>query len=155
MQLYHQLHPEPGQSKCKSGTFQDTKANAGLIGLIKYAQESFIQDDSLWILVNKEEGTPKNKKMIDPNPPCCLHYRNVQHQINKYILTSLDHSKTSDKGKKMVLCMTDAFTKYVELVTLADKEAETTDEAIFTGWSANMERHLRLYQTIEKKSETN
>jgi hypothetical protein len=39
--------------------------------------------------------------------------------------------KTSDKGKKMVLCMTDAFTKYVELVALADKEAETTGEAIF------------------------
>jgi hypothetical protein len=42
--------------------------------------------------------------------------------------------KTSDKGKKMVLCMTDAFTKYVELVALADKEAETTGEAIFNKW---------------------
>jgi transposase InsO family protein len=34
----------------------------------------------------------------------------------------------------MVLCMTDAFTKYVELVALADKEAETTCEAIFNKW---------------------
>ncbi len=30
--------------------------------------------------------------------------------------------------------MTDAFTKYVELVALADKEAETTGEAIFNRW---------------------
>ena len=34
----------------------------------------------------------------------------------------------------MVLCMTDAFTKYVELVALTDKEAETTGEAIFNKW---------------------
>jgi hypothetical protein len=30
--------------------------------------------------------------------------------------------------------MTDAFTKYVELVALADKEAKTTGEAIFNRW---------------------
>ena len=42
--------------------------------------------------------------------------------------------KTSDKGKKMILCMTDAFTKYVELVALDNKEAETTGAAIFSRW---------------------
>jgi hypothetical protein len=41
--------------------------------------------------------------------------------------------KTSDKGKKIMLCMTDAFTKYVELVALADKEVVTV-EAIFNKW---------------------
>jgi hypothetical protein len=42
--------------------------------------------------------------------------------------------KTSDKGKKFLLCITDAFTKYVKLVTLPNKEAATVAEAIFDKW---------------------
>ena len=42
--------------------------------------------------------------------------------------------KTSDKGKKFILCITDAFTKYVELVALPNKEASTVAEAIFDKW---------------------
>ncbi len=42
--------------------------------------------------------------------------------------------KTSDKGKKFILCVTDAFTKYVELVALPNKEAVTVAEAIFDKW---------------------
>jgi hypothetical protein len=41
--------------------------------------------------------------------------------------------KTSDKGKKFILCVTDAFTKYIELVALPNKEANTA-EAIFDKW---------------------
>jgi len=41
---------------------------------------------------------------------------------------------TSNKGKKFVLCITDAFTKYVELVALENKEAATVAEAIFNRW---------------------
>jgi hypothetical protein len=42
--------------------------------------------------------------------------------------------KTSDKGKKFILCITDAFTKYVELAALPNKEAATVAEAIFDKW---------------------
>jgi hypothetical protein len=42
--------------------------------------------------------------------------------------------KTSDSGKKFILCMTDALTKYVELVPLQNKEATTVAEAIFDKW---------------------
>jgi hypothetical protein len=42
--------------------------------------------------------------------------------------------KTSDSGKKFVLCMTDALTKCVELVPLPNKEAATVTEAIFDKW---------------------
>ena len=42
--------------------------------------------------------------------------------------------KTSDKGKKFILCITDAFTKYVELAALPNKEAATVAEAIFNKW---------------------
>jgi hypothetical protein len=40
----------------------------------------------------------------------------------------------SNFGKKFILCMTDAFTKYVELVALPNKEDPTIAEAIFNKW---------------------
>ena len=40
----------------------------------------------------------------------------------------------SGRGKKYILCITDAFTKYVELVAIDNKEAATVAEAIFEKW---------------------
>ncbi len=40
--------------------------------------------------------------------------------------------------------MTDALTKYVELVALADKDAETTGEAIFNRWICRYGTPLRI-----------
>ena len=42
--------------------------------------------------------------------------------------------KTTDSSKKYILAMTDACTKYVELVALPDKEALTVTSAIFSKW---------------------
>jgi hypothetical protein len=42
--------------------------------------------------------------------------------------------KISGNAKKYILCMTDAFTKYVELVAVPDKEALTVTSAIFNRW---------------------
>ena len=42
--------------------------------------------------------------------------------------------KTTDSSKKYILAMTDACTKYVELVALPDKEALTVTSAIFSRW---------------------
>ena len=42
--------------------------------------------------------------------------------------------RTSDRGKKFILVMTDAFTRYVELVAIANKETETVANAIFVHW---------------------
>jgi hypothetical protein len=39
--------------------------------------------------------------------------------------------RTSAKGKKFILCVTEAFMKYVKLVALPNKEASTIAEAIF------------------------
>ena len=36
--------------------------------------------------------------------------------------------------KKFILVITDAFTKYVELVAIENKEADTVTEAIFNHW---------------------
>ena len=40
----------------------------------------------------------------------------------------------SGNQKRFILCMTDAFTKYVELVAIPNKEAATVAEAIFEKW---------------------
>jgi transposase InsO family protein len=42
--------------------------------------------------------------------------------------------KTSTNGKKYILVMTDAFSKYVELVAIPDKEAFTTATEFFNRW---------------------
>ena len=65
--------------------------------------------------------------LLSPLPQCTAQNQRVHIDL-------FGPLKTSGKGKKMVLCMTDAFTKYVELVALTDKEAETTGEAIFNKW---------------------
>jgi hypothetical protein len=173
--------------KANQEPFNNPKANKGLI---KYAQESFIQDDILWIHINKDEGTSRTvlfvpevlrEKIVQEAHGQLLtgHYSiaktrerikesyywpNIDADIAKHFVESQKcqkqkddrpqptllsllpqcpaHNqrvhinlfgplKTSDKGMKMVLCMTDAFTKYVELVAVADKEAETKGDAIF------------------------
>jgi transposase InsO family protein len=176
--------------KANQEPFKNPKANTGLI---KYARECFIQDDILWIRINKEKGTPRTvlfvpltlrEKLVQEAHGQLLSghdgisktkerlkesyfWPNMDADVAKHIagcqkcqkrkddrpqptlLSPLPQCtapnqrvhidlfgplKTSDKGKKMVLCMTDAFTKYVELVALTDKEAETTGEAIFNRW---------------------
>ena len=38
------------------------------------------------------------------------------------------------KWEKVVLCMTDAFTKYIEVTVISNKEAPTVAEAVFNQW---------------------
>jgi hypothetical protein len=52
--------------------------------------------------------------------------------------------KTSDSGKKFILCMTDALTKYVELVPLQNKEATTVAKVIFDKWICHFGAPLDL-----------
>jgi hypothetical protein len=42
--------------------------------------------------------------------------------------------KTSAKESKFLLCMTDAFSKYTEVIAIPNKEATTVANAIFTHW---------------------
>jgi hypothetical protein len=42
--------------------------------------------------------------------------------------------KTTSGDKKFILCLTDAFTKYLELVTIPNKEAFTLVTAILNHW---------------------
>jgi transposase InsO family protein len=42
--------------------------------------------------------------------------------------------KTSESGKKYIMCITDAFSKFAELIAIPDKCAETVANALFTRW---------------------
>jgi hypothetical protein len=42
--------------------------------------------------------------------------------------------KTSGSGKKYIMCITDAFSKYVELVAIPDKSATTVASTLFSRW---------------------
>ena len=42
--------------------------------------------------------------------------------------------KTLGSGKKYIFCITDAFTKYVELVAVCGKEVQTVATALFEKW---------------------
>jgi hypothetical protein len=71
----------------------------------------------------------------DRPPPALLSSLPQPTEPNQHIQTDLfGPLKTSDSGKKFILCMTDALTKYVELVPLPDKEANTVANAIFDKW---------------------
>ena len=70
---------------------------------------------------------PMGKQPIQPLPQCS--------QPNQRIHADLfGPLKTSERGKKYILCITDAFTKYVELVAIPDKEATTIATSIFYRW---------------------
>jgi hypothetical protein len=43
--------------------------------------------------------------------------------------------KTSIKGEKFVLCITDTFTKYVEMIAIKNKEAATVAKYVFERWT--------------------
>jgi hypothetical protein len=54
---------------------------------------------------------------------------------NQRIHTDLFGALTaSEKNKKYILCMTDAFSKYMELVAIPNKEADSVADAIFAHW---------------------
>lgn len=64
-----------------------------------------------------------------------LHPLPITSQPNQRIHADLfGPLKTSEKGKKFILVITDAFTKYIELVATENKEADTIANNIFNTW---------------------
>jgi hypothetical protein len=70
---------------------------------------------------------PLPPQLLSPLPQCSEPNQRVHSDL-------FGPLKISEKGKKYILCITDAFTKYVELVALPDKEALTVTSAIFSRW---------------------
>jgi Reverse transcriptase (RNA-dependent DNA polymerase)/RNase H-like domain found in reverse transcriptase/Integrase zinc binding domain/Integrase core domain len=75
------------------------------------------------------------RKPAKPNPAAPLMSLPQCTEPNQRVHADLfGPLKTSNSGKKYILCITDAFTKYAELVALPDKEANTVSHAIFHRW---------------------
>ena len=53
--------------------------------------------------------------------------------------------KTSGQGNKMVLVMTDAFTKYAEAIAIPDKQAETVAMEIFVHWICRFGSPIQIH----------
>ena len=80
---------------------------------------------------DKCQKTSRDKResstFITPLPQC--------HEPNQRVHMDLfGPLKTTSSGKKYILCITDAFSKYAELVAIPDKEATTVASALFSRW---------------------
>ena len=67
-----------------------------------------------------------------------------EEKPNQRVHVDLFGPLISDCGKKYVLVMTDAFSKYVELVAIPDKQALTVSTAIFNRWICRFGCPIRI-----------
>jgi len=72
----------------------------------------------------KDRGT---KEVLHPLPQCSAPNQRLHMDL-------FGPLKTPTKAKAYIMCMTDAFTKYVEVTLIMDKMAETVSQAIFDNW---------------------
>jgi hypothetical protein len=78
-------------------------------------------------------------------PPTLLSTFPQPTEPNQHILADLfGPLKTTNSGKNFILCITDAFTKYIELVPLPNKGANTVTDAIFFKWFCRFSTPLDL-----------
>ena len=59
--------------------------------------------------------------------------------------------KTSEKGNKMILCITDAFTKYAEVVAIPDKTAETVANELMIQWFCRFGTPIQIHSDNGKE----
>ncbi len=80
---------------------------------------------------DKCQRTKKDKRpatnFSSPLPQCSMPNQRVHMDL-------FGPLKTSGSGKKYIMCITDAFSKYVELVAIPDKTATTVALALFSRW---------------------
>ena len=53
--------------------------------------------------------------------------------------------KTSEKSNNYILCMTDAFTKFAEVVAIPDKTALTVSNDIFINWICRFGKPIQIH----------
>ena len=53
--------------------------------------------------------------------------------------------KTSEHGKKYILCITDTFTKYAEVVAIPNKKATTVAQSIMDNWICNFGSPVQIH----------
>ncbi len=91
-------------------------------------------DSTILDFIKTCDKCKKNRTDIHPKPDLLTPLL-VCTEPNQIIHADLFRALvTSGRNKKYILCMTDACTKYVELVALPNKEAEPVTDAIFSHW---------------------
>jgi len=81
---------------------------------------------------------PPPRHILTPMPQCTAMNQRVCFDL-------MGPLRTSSSGKKFVLCITDAFTKYAEMVAVDNKEAPTVARAIFERWICRFGTPLEFY----------
>ena len=74
-----------------------------------------------------KEGKRATTNFVSPLPQCTMPNQRIHMDL-------FGPLKTSQSGKKYIMVVTDAFTKYVELIAIPDKTAETVANTLFTKW---------------------
>ena len=59
--------------------------------------------------------------------------------------------KTSEHGKKYILCITDAFTKYADVIAIPNKEATTVAQSIMDNWICHFGSPIQIHSDGGKK----
>jgi hypothetical protein len=77
---------------------------------------------------------PKNKKGQEANHKLFITTSPMLNAKSRVHMDLFGPLKTSGSGKKYIMCITDAFSKYVELVAIPDKSATTVASALFSRW---------------------
>ena len=79
----------------------------------------------------KCQKTKKEKRattnFVSPLPQCTMPNQRIHMDL-------FGPLKTSQSGKIFIMVVTDAFMKYVELIAIPDKQAETVANALFSKW---------------------
>jgi transposase InsO family protein len=69
-----------------------------------------------------------------PRPPLLTSMPQCTEMNMRVAIDLMGPLRTSTEGKKYVLCLTDAFSRYAEIVAIDNKEAPTVAKAIFDRW---------------------
>lgn len=91
-------------------------------------------DSTIAEFIKHCEKCQKNRKFNHPTPSLLTPLPQCTEPNQRIHADLFGTLKAPARSKKYILCITDAFTKYVELIVVPDKEAETVSEAIFIHW---------------------
>ena len=89
----------------------------------------------------RKRGPHVGQALLQPLPQCSEPNQRVHVDL-------FGPLKTSGSGKKYILVMTDAFTKYVELVAIPDKEAKTVTSAILHKWICRFGLPMEIFSDM-------
>ena len=95
----------------------------------------------------RKDVHPK-QNLLTPVPQCTSFNQRVQMDL-------FGPLKISSQGKKFVLCLTDAFTKYTVMLAIDNKEAPTVGKAIFENWVCKFGTPSNLFPITAKNFATN